>query len=247
MRPISAVIITLNEERNLARCLASLQGVANEVMVLDSHSTDRTVHIAEGFGARVIAVDWKGYAETKNTGNLLAQHDLILSIDADEVLSPELAASINRAKLDEGVAYTMNRLNNYCGTWVRHTGWYPDRKLRLFDRRHLQWHGSVHETLGPRPKIVPHLNGDLLHYSYATVAEHLAQTDKFTTLSACEMFDRGVKFAAFRLLLSPMVAFAKYYFIKLGFLDGWAGLSVSAITAYGTALKYYKLLRLKWA
>lgn len=247
MRELTAVIITLNEERNLSRCLASLQGVANEVLVLDSHSTDGTVDIAQQFGATLITVSWQGYSATKNEGNRLAKNNLILSIDADEALSPELAMAINRAKNETGVAYTMNRLNNYCGTWVRHTGWYPDRKLRLFDRRHLQWSGSVHETLGPQPKASTHLNGDLLHYSYATVAEHLAQTDKFTTLSAREMFDRGVRLAFVRMLVSPVVSFMKFYFLKLGFLDGMAGLRVSAITAYGSGLKYFKLLKLHWA
>jgi glycosyltransferase involved in cell wall biosynthesis len=242
MRPISAVIITLNEERNIARCLESLRDVADEVLVADSGSTDRTAEICRHMGATVVQMEWKGYSGTKNAANQLARYDLILSMDADEALSPELAASIREARSQQGKAFRMARLTNYCGHWIHHTGWYPDVKLRLFDRREFHWDGLVHEVIVPEPPHAPLLRGDILHHSYSSVSEHAQRLDRYTTLGARALLERGSRPSVLRLVFSPFWMFIRFYFIRLGFLDGRAGLIVSVMSAYGSFLKHAKHL-----
>jgi len=242
MRPFSAIIITLNEERNIARCLESLRDVADEVIVADSGSTDRTAEICNQMGATVVQMEWQGYSATKNAANLLARHDLILSLDADEALSPELIKSINEAKKGSGTAFRMARLTNYCGQWIHHTGWYPDVKLRLFDRREHRWEGLVHEVIVPHRPDALLLAGDIHHYSYYSVSEHVRQTDRFTSLGAQVLIDSGKEPSIVRTMFSPFWMFVRFYFIRLGFLDGRAGLIVSVISAYGSFLKHAKHL-----
>lgn len=242
MRQVSAIIITLNEERNIARCLESLNGVADEVIVADSGSTDRTVEICRQMGATVVQMDWQGYSATKNAANLLAHHDLILSLDADEALSPELAKSIRIAKQGNGTAFRMARLTNYCGHWIYHTGWYPDVKLRLFDRREYRWEGLVHEVIVPPRPDAPLLAGDIHHHSYYSISEHVRQTDRFSSLGAQALMDKGRSPSLLRTMYSPFWMFIRFYFIRLGFLDGRAGLIVSVISAYGSFLKHAKHL-----
>jgi glycosyltransferase involved in cell wall biosynthesis len=243
--PLSVVIITYNEERNIARCLEAVRGVADEVMVVDSFSTDNTVAICEQLGARVVQHAFEGYVQQKNYATAQARHDYVLQLDADEVLTEELRQSILEAKLNwQHAGYTLARLTNYCGSWVRHGGWYPDRKLRLYDRRLGQWEGLLlHEryevALG---QSVGQLRGDALHYSYDSVEQHVQQLNRFTSIAADELWLRGKRrVSVFHLLLKPWWKFVHGYFFRLGFLDGFAGLSIATISAWGVFLKFAKL------
>lgn len=242
MNLLTAVIITRNEERNIARCLNSLQDVADEVVVVDSLSTDHTREICEKFGVRFISHPWEGYIRQKNYANSLSSNDLILSIDADEALSEELANSIFEIKKQnvDNKVFAMSRLMSYCGVWIRHGGWYPDRKVRIFDRRHVEWQGQkVHETLAiPDNFEQIQLKGDLLHYSFYTIEEHRAQIEKFAKLSAEEAIEKGRKASFFGAYMHAVWKFLRDFFFKAGFLDGRYGWIISKVNAYGVWLKY---------
>ncbi len=241
---LSCVIITKNEERNLARCLASVKCVADEVVVVDSFSTDGTERIAREHGARFVQHAFEGHIEQKNWAITQAAHPWVLSLDADEALSDELRKSILAAKARaDADGYTMNRLTNYCGRWVRHGGWYPDTKLRLWDSRKGRWTGvNPHDRyeMDPGSRIV-HLKGDLLHHSYYTIEDHLKQVEYFTTISAREYKRRGRKAGIPRLIFAPVVKFIGDYVFRLGFLDGRAGFTIARISAGATRKKYAKL------
>ena len=242
VRKLSAVIITYNEARNIKRCIASLQDVTDEIVVVDSFSTDATPSICKGLGVQFHQREWKGYSKQKNYGNGLASNDWILSIDADEALSEELKSAILREKENgKGFNFSFNRLTNYCGKWIHHSGWYPDSKVRMFNRNRDDWKGEVHETLSVESKSVVKLKGDLLHYSYHSVSDHVKRTDKYSTLGASELFEKGKRASLFKLLFNPWLKFNRMYFLRLGFLDGMAGFTIALITAYGTFLKYIKL------
>jgi glycosyltransferase involved in cell wall biosynthesis len=245
---ISATIITLDEEANLGRCLASLRGVADEVVVLDSGSKDRTEAIAREGGARFLRQPWLGYGPQKNAASDAAAHDWILSLDADEALSDALRASILRLK-EQGPgadAYEVNRLNWYCGTFLRHSGWYPDRKVRLWRKGSARWaDASIHELVEVAPEArVARLAGDLLHYTIQDRSQHLRTIDRFTTLSAEALLREGKAGQAWKRFVSPGVTFVRGYLLKAGFLDGAAGWHVARLSAYATWLKYDKLRRL---
>jgi glycosyltransferase involved in cell wall biosynthesis len=242
---ISAIIIAQNEERNIGRCLASLVGIADEVIVVDGHSTDGTVAICHAQGARVVAQDWLGYAATKNLGNDLATHPYVLSIDADEAISTELREAILAVKGSLDGGYSFNRLAFYCGEPVRHCGWYPDVKLRLFPRGRARWEGAyVHETLVRDADLpVTHLKGDLLHYTYYSVAEHRERARKYATLAADRLRGRGKLGLFLKAVFSPAWRFLQMYCFKLGFLDGWRGWRVCTITAREVRWKYWWALR----
>jgi len=183
---ITATIITYNEEPNIARCLESLQGIADEIIVMDSFSTDRTMEICRSFGVTFHQQKWQGYAQQKNDLNALATYDMILSLDADEVLSSELQHSILKMKaLGEKGTYAVNRLTNYCGKWIYHSGWYPDIKVRLFPKS-CYWEGNlVHEELVCSEAFTPSLlEGHLEHYSYTSHRQHRERADRYSTLTA---------------------------------------------------------------
>lgn len=245
MDKLSAVIITYNEERNVDRCIHSLQGVVDEILAIDSLSTDRTKSICTKLGVRFYEQPWLGYSEQKNQGNALAKFDYVLSIDADEALSDELKKSILELK-QKGFsgAYRFNRLTNYCGQWIHHSGWYPDAKVRIFNRNQVKWTGAIHETLTLENTQVQPLKGDLLHYSYYTEAEHYRQIEKFTNIAAQDYFEKNKKVPTIKLWLSPAAKFIRDYVIKRGFLDGKAGLKICLLSAKTTYLKYYKLKQL---
>ncbi|MBN2669220.1 MAG: glycosyltransferase family 2 protein [Bacteroidales bacterium] len=243
MQKLSAVIIAFNEERNIKRCLHSLQGVADEIIVVDSYSVDNTASICEKHGAKVVQQKWQGYSEQKNFANRLASHDYILSIDADEALSEELRSSILNIK-NEGLsgAYQFNRLNNYCGHWIKHSSWYPDTKLRIWNKNKGEWQGEIHETIAFKtPVNIQLLKGDLLHYSYYEIKEHIAQANKFSEIAAEDRYRKGKTVNFAKVLFAPFFKFIKEYFIKLGILDGKAGLIVCMISSHETFLKYSKL------
>jgi len=242
---LSAVIITFNEEKNIQRCLASLAGIADEVIVLDSFSTDQTVEIARGLGAKVFQHAFDGHIQQKNLAITHASNPHVLSLDADEALDDTLRESIQSAKQSfDKDGYYMNRLTNYCGHWVRHCGWYPDAKLRLFDSRKGRWTGvnphDKYEMLGG-DKNTGRLRGDILHYSYYTIEDHYRQVEYFTTIAAKAYFERKSAAPAFKLVVNPVAKFIDHYLLKLGFLDGMAGFRISRISAHATYLKYKKL------
>lgn len=247
MTPVSAVIITFNEERNIARCLDSLQGVVDEIVVLDSYSTDRTETICREKGAKFFQHRFDGHIEQKNRAITYASHPYVLSLDADEALDDRLRASIIKEKKDLRFdGYSMNRLTNYCGHWVRHCGWYPDRKLRLWNSTKGMWTGiNPHDRYELSPGCtVRHLEGDLLHYSYYTLEDHYKQVEYFTDISAKAYHKEGKRAGWPMMYLSAFVKFIRDYFIKLGFLDGRTGFIISRISAYAAYLKYKKLREL---
>ncbi len=243
MPKLSVVIITLNEEKNIARCLRSVEGLTDDIVVVDSGSTDLTESICKTFGVRFFTHEWLGYSETKNYANSLARHPLILSLDADEALSQELRNSIQKVlENQKASAYSMNRLTNYCGKWIKHCGWYPDKKIRLFNYDAGTWQGLIHEVLKLHNGApVEHLKGDILHYSYYSVAEHIAQANKYSTLTAQKAFQEGRRSSLLKVLINPVIRFKRDYIFKAGFLDGYYGFVICTISAFTTFLKYVKL------
>ena len=245
---ISAVIITKNEERNIRRCLESVQGVADEIVVVDSLSDDKTEEICNEFNVKFVKQQWLGYSEQKNFANNLATNDWVLSIDADEELSEELQKSIAEIKnqdISDDNVFSMNRLTNYCGHWIRHCGWYPDRKIRIWNRNVGHWQGEIHETIEFSTKIKETvLKGDLLHYSFATPQDYENQQFKFAKMRGRHYFMKGKKHASFYMVVSPIFSFIQHYFFQLGFLDGKDGFHICRITAKSTKLKYRTLKEL---
>jgi glycosyltransferase involved in cell wall biosynthesis len=238
---ISAAIITFNEERNVARVIESLR-CCDEILVLDSGSNDRTVEIAQKLGVRVVEASWHGYAAQKNIAVELAANDWILSLDADESLSEALEAEIWQIKKagPKFDGYTMPRLAQYLGRWILHSGWYPDRKIRLFDRRKAKWVGEfVHESVRV-DGTVGHLQSNLLHFTCNSRSEHVRTMDSYTTLAAQEIVSSGENVSLARLLLDPPVTFLKTYFLKQGFLDGLEGLSIAYMAAFYNFVKFAK-------
>ena len=244
MTPITVAIITYNEEKNIARCIDSVKSVADDIVVLDSFSTDRTKVICEEKGVRFFQHVFDGHIEQKNRVITYAKYPHVLSLDADEALDETLRNSILKVKENFSAdGYSMNRLTNYCGHWVRHCGWYPDTKLRLWNSAKGKWTGiNPHDRydLFPGGKS-EHLKGDILHYSYSTREDHYKQVYYFTDIAAKAFYKEGKKAGILKLYLSPVVKFLRDYIVKLGFLDGGAGFSISRISAYATFLKYKKL------
>lgn len=243
MPQLSVVIITFNEEKNIERCLLSVEGIADDIVVLDSFSSDLTESICKKYKVNFISRKWEGYSASKNFANAQAKHDWILSLDADEVLSDELKKSILELKAKQELSTAaFNRITNHCGSWIKHGGWYPDTKIRLFDRRITQWTGIIHEELSFSKQVnIQHLKGDCLHYSYYTIEQHYQQAEKFTTIAAKDLFEQNKKASVVKLYISPVVKFFRDYIFKLGFMDGAAGFTVARISAYATYLKYKKL------
>jgi glycosyltransferase involved in cell wall biosynthesis len=243
---LSVVIITFNEEKNIGRCLDSALGIADDIVVMDSFSTDRTEEICKSKGVRFFQNKWVGYSEQKNYANSLAKYDWIFSLDADEALSDELKQSILKAK--QGPYKPDNRIcriTNYCGKWIHHGGWYPDVKVRFFDRSQSLWEGIIHERLNiPEESSVPVLKGDCYHYSYYTIEEHWTQAKHFSEIAANGLFSKNKKAGLWKQLLSPILKFIKMYFIKLGFLDGVEGFIIARISSYAVYHKYDILRRL---
>lgn len=242
---ISATIITFNEEKKIEKCLQSLTGIVDEIIVVDSFSTDETAAICARYPVAFIKNTFPGYIAQKNYAVAQASYDYILSLDADEVLSEQLKASILSVKKNWGKydGFSFNRLNNYCGKWIHFCGWYPDRKIRLWDRRKAKWSGEdPHDKVRLASDRVKRLDGDLLHYAYFTVDEHLRQMHKFAEVAAKAKFRNGKKpIFLIHVVFSPMFKFFRKYLLQLGFLDGYYGFVFCATTS---ALNFYKYLRL---
>ena len=245
MITLSAVIIAHNEERNIGRCIKSLQGVADEIVVVDSGSTDGTVDICQSCGVRPVSHEWEGYAQQKNFANGLATGDWLLSLDADEALSDELRSSLVSLKqtgMASGTVYEVARLTNFGGHWVRHCGWYPDARVRMWQRGKARWEGSVHEQLEFDSAVrTLRLKGDLLHYSYYSLAELAERQPKYYRLAAEEAYAQGRKAGAASMVLKPAWTFARDYFLRGGLLDGATGFVVCRMNAHYTFMKYATL------
>ena len=246
---LSVSVITFNEQKNIARCINSVADIADEVVVVDSLSTDKTKEICLGLGVTFIEQSFLGYKEQKNFALDQVQYEYVLSLDADEALSPELLASIKKAKAEGFPAggYTMNRRSWYCDGWIYHGYWYPDTKLRLAKRSLVNWEGiNPHDKLEiVKGATVAHLDGDILHYTYYTIDEHVLQSNKFSTISAKAYFDQGKRSGILKLLINPAWAFFSSYIVNKGFLDGFNGFVISQQIAHTTFLKYAKLLQLQ--
>lgn len=248
MVKLSVTIITFNEENNIARCISSVKGIADEILVVDSFSTDRTKQICSEHNVRFIENKFEGHIEQKNFALTQAQNDYILSLDADEALDEELRKNILAVKSNwQADGYMFNRLTNYCGQWVRHCGWYPDKKLRLLKRQTGNWGGSnPHDIIEMKDQSrVDYISGDLLHYSYPTISSHIEQTNKFTTIAAREAYARGVTSSFLKPTTRGILKFLRDYFFKLGILDGRYGLIICSINALSAFLKYSKIKELQ--
>jgi glycosyltransferase involved in cell wall biosynthesis len=247
MEMLSAMIITCNEEQNIGRCIDSLWQVADEIVVLDSYSTDNTIVIAREKGAVVQQGIFTGYIEQKNKALKLTKYNYVLSLDADEMLSDKLVTSILQEKFSfRHRAYFMNRYNNYCGKFIKHGLWYPNQKVRLFDKRFALWGG-----MNPHDKIelkgnyrARFLKGDIIHYAYDTIGEHIQRNEELSTIAAYSLFESGIKNHWSKIILSPFWSFIHGYFIRLGFLDGYFGFVIATQTANQSFLKYQKLRRI---
>ena len=244
---ISGVVITFNEEKNIARCIRSLTDICDEIIVVDSFSTDQTKAICESLNVRFIENQFKGHIEQKNFALSQASNDIVLSLDADEAVSEELRESILKVRQDwKHEAYCFNRFTNYCGKWIRHSGWYPDTKTRLWDRKKGKWggtnpHDSVMLNDGVKAKRI---NGDLLHYSYYTIEEHVLRSAKYAKIAAKAMHQRGKKVSLIKMLLSTGYRFIWDYLFRMGFLDGFYGLIICGTSSHTTFLKYAYLRNL---
>ena len=241
MKPLSVVIISKNEASVIKACLDSVAGLADEVVVLDSGSTDGTGELCSARGVRVIETDWLGFGPQKNRAVLAAANDWVLCLDADERVSPELALSIRTALVELNYsAYRCPRRNRFLGRYLRHGEGYPDWSLRLFDRRVAHWSSdAVHEKVICEASI-GELPGDLLHESAERLDSYLAKQNRYTTLAAENDVGRK-EISAARLVLSPLVRFVKFYFLRGGFRDGVPGLVHIAIGCFNSFIKYAKI------
>lgn len=243
---LSIVIITYNEEQNIGRCLESVKNIADEIIVVDSFSSDKTEEICSKYDVKFLKNEFEGHKEQKNFALQQAQCNYILSLDADEALSPELEKSILNINLNQD-GYRLNRLTYYQGAWIKHSGWYPDTKLRLVRKDAAKWSGqNPHDRLElTDSQDLGFLKGDLYHYSFKNLSDHASRTNRYSTIAALAAFNNKSKFSIFKLLFNPPFTFIKKFLIQLGFLDGYNGFLIAVMAAYGKFLKYSKLRELK--
>jgi glycosyltransferase involved in cell wall biosynthesis len=245
---LSVVIITYNEEKNIGRCLESVRGLADEIVVVDSHSTDRTRLICEEHGASIIVHDFEGNIQQKNFAISQATYPHQLSLDADEALSDILRNEIKKVKENwQYDGFRMNRMANYCGQWIRHSGWYPDTKLRLYNSTKGEWKGvNPHDKFEMiESSSIGFLKGDILHYTYYTEQEHRQRSDRYSTIAALDLIKRGKPVYFYKILINPFAKFIRNYLLHLGFLDGYYGFRICMIQTVETYQKYKKALYFK--
>ena len=241
---ISATIITFNEERNIERCISSLKEVTDEIVVVDSYSTDKTEKKCRNNNVKIIKHEFEGNIQQQNYAVSQASYDYILSLDADEELSNELKKSIIEIKnncLFDG--YTFNRLTSYCGKWIRYCGWYPDTKLRIWNRNKGKFEGiNPHGKVIMKPGCsIKHINGDLFHHSYYNINQHIEKINYYTDISSIEAFKQGKKTNILKIIIKSLFKFFRDYFLKLGFLDGYYGFIICVNSMHAKFLKYVKL------
>jgi glycosyltransferase involved in cell wall biosynthesis len=247
MSEITAVIITYNEQDYIGPCITSLQGIAEEIIVVDSFSDDRTEEVCSKYNVKFVKHEFEGYVEQKNWALKLAKNNLVVSLDADEALSPQLRESILKVKENpEFDGYYFDRRNNYCGKWLGHSEWYPNRQLRMFHQGKGKWVG-----LNPHDKFkmingsrTVRLKGDLLHWNFETFDEHVEKMKNFSSIAAEEYLRAGKRSGPFTPFFHMAWSFLRSYILTAGFLDGYPGYKISAINAYGCYLKYIKLQNL---
>lgn len=249
MLPFSACIITFNEEENIARCLQSLQGLTDDIVVVDSHSTDNTVKIADSMGARVLLRKFTGYGEQKYYAQEAAKNDWVFSIDADEEVSENLAKKIREVlTAPKHDAYTVNILTNYCGRWIYHCGWYPQPKIRLWNRKKASMlNDKVHEgiKLTDENGTVGKLNADLNHYSVKTISQHLKKIEHYSEMGAKFDVERGKQCSLLKLFIAPKWQFFWEYIVRLGFLDGYQGFVLCKNSSMASFVKYAKIRQMQ--
>ncbi len=248
MTKLSAVILTFNEENNIARCIDSLQMVADEIIVVDSFSKDRTEEICREKGITFIQHNFEGYIEQKNWARQQASYPYVLSLDADEALSNRLEKEIltEKEKNFPYDGYFFNRLTNFCGKWIYHCGWYPDKKLRLWDNSKGKWEGeNPHDRfVMEKGSSLKYLKGDLLHYSFYSIEQHMQTVNKFSSVSAYMRYRRGIRFRWIKLFISAPWKFFHSYILQAGFLDGFYGFVICKNSAHSAFLKQVKLYQL---
>lgn len=245
MPAISVAIVTLNEAARIADAIASIRW-ADEIVVVDAGSTDGTADLARSLGARVEVRDWPGYAAQKNYAASICRHDWVFSLDADERAGDALAAALQQWREREPAAggYRVRRVSRYLGTWIRTTDWYPDPQLRLYDRRRGEWRAArVHESVRVDGRV-DELPGEIEHLPYRSVSDHLQRIDRYTTLAALDLRERGTRATAPSLVAHPLAAFVRNYLLRGGIRQGRVGLAVSLLNSYYVLLKYVKLLEL---
>jgi glycosyltransferase involved in cell wall biosynthesis len=247
MSTLSFIVITYNEEKNIARCLESVSSIADEIIVIDSYSNDTTELICNQYNAKFIKRTFTNYADQRNVAFQLATMDYLFFLDADEALSVNLKNSLLQIKKSgmQHDIYKVHRFNNFCGKWIKHGMWYPEILMRMVKNGKGTWYGQVHETLQPTVGAsVFLLKGDLLHYSYTNIESLVSKLNHYTSLQAVQMFEQNKKAPLFKLYINPIWAFTNGYFIKLGFLDGWEGYVIHRAIAFQTMIKYAKLRQL---
>jgi glycosyltransferase involved in cell wall biosynthesis len=245
VQAVSVTIITRDEAANIGAALESVRW-ADDIVVVDSQSTDETVAIARRYTDRVFVRPWPGYVAQKNFAAEQARYDWILSLDADERVSPALAAEIRALMVagPAGAGYRVPRVTFHLGRWIRSTDWYPDYQLRLYDRRLARWQGRyVHESVSA-DGAVSQLRSELEHFAYRDVAHHVQTMDRYTTLAARQMFEDGRRANWIDILITPRLTFFRNYILRQGFRDGMAGLVISAMNAYYVGVKFAKLWEL---
>ena len=244
MTAISACIISYNEEKKIEDCLKSLEGIADEILVVDSLSEDSTVEIASKYTDKIFRQEFLGHLNQKNLAVEKAQYDWILSLDCDERLSPELRKSILEIKedLNRYDAYKMTRRTFYVYRWLNHC-WYPDIKVRLFNKNKAHWGGAnIHEKVIVETDEIGTLDGDLLHYSFDSISAHIQTIDKFTEISATELIKSGKKVSLLAPFSHAVWTLIRMYIVKFGFLDGFAGLIASSLSFMHAYVKYSKVI-----
>lgn len=244
MTKISACIISFNEEKKIEDCLRSLEHIVDEIILVDSLSTDRTLDIARKYTDKIFSQTFLGHIEQKNLAASKAENNWILSLDCDERLTEELQKSILAIKdnLEQADAYSMNRKTFYVYRWLHHC-WYPDTKIRLFNRETAHWGGTnPHDRVLTDGNNIRHLSGDIQHYSFNSISEHLVTIDKFTEIGADELIRKGKRFNILSPLTHASWTFLKLYIFKRGFLDGFAGLIVSVLSFMHVFVKYSKAI-----
>ena len=243
---LSVTVITKNEAEDIADALSSV-AFADEIIVVDSHSTDDTVAITKRHTDRVVVREWNGYIDQKNYAASIASHDWILSLDADERVTPTLADEIRRLLADEpgDAAFRIPRVTFHLGRWVRTTDWYPDFQTRLYDRRRGRWTGRyVHEAV-TADGTIGQVHGELQHYAYRDIADHLETIDRYTTYAAKQMFESGRRAGLLQIAGHPPLAFLRNYVARGGIRDGVPGFIISALNSYYVFLKFAKLWELE--
>jgi glycosyltransferase involved in cell wall biosynthesis len=242
--PISVIIVTKNEEKRLSACLKSIS-FAKDIVVIDSGSEDKTIEMAKSFGCRVFIEQWKGYGLQKQSALQKTIYKWVLSLDADERIPPKTAQAIIQTMQEPNAqAYSFPRKNFLHGKWIKHSGWWPDRVVRLFDKTYGEFKEKVHESWVTKGKIV-HLNSQIEHYSFKDYCQMIKKLDEYSTITSKELFNRGIKTNPLDPLIHGWWMFIKTYFLKLGILDGFDGFIISLLNAGGSFFKYAKLLELQ--